>query len=80
MYIKKIHTLLDELNINQDTIIDICDYLKSKPLLIQEIFLLRIQNYTQQEIGEIVGYSQRHIGRLIKKEFKEIKNILENNV
>ena len=73
---QNINELLYDLSFKVDNIIDISNILKKKSLKKQYIFLLRLSGYTHQEIATITRYSQQGINKILKREYKEIENIL----
>lgn len=59
--------------------IDVSDFLSTLPENLKQIAELLMNNKTQNEIGEIVGCSQVHISRLLKRIRESYKNYLESD-
>jgi len=65
--LQDIEKLLSDLSINIDLKLDILNILKNKSEKIQIMFYYRIQGYTFEEIGKIMGCSKQYIQKVFKR-------------
>jgi hypothetical protein len=65
--LQDIEKLLSDLSINIDLKLDILNILKTKSEKIQTMFYYRIQGYTFEEIGKIIGCVKSNVKQCLER-------------